>query len=218
MLRRAFIAPLAALALLSACRAAPTTVVGVKPDRIDARAPDLYVVRFETTKGNIDMMVHRDWAPLGADRLYGLVRHKYYDGARFFRAVPGFVVQFGLAADPAVTSTMNERRIPDDSVRMENVRGTVSFATAGPNTRTTQLFINLGDNRRLDASGFSVVGRIIDGMRVVDSLHFGYGEGAPRGQGPEQGRIQREGEAYLAADFPALDKILRATILRTYSK
>ncbi len=216
MLRRAAMAPLLALTLLSACRAAPTTVVGVKPERVDARAPQLFVVRFETTKGNIDMMVHRDWAPHGADRLYGLVRHRYYDGARFFRAVPGFVVQFGLAADPAVTETMSERRLPDDSVRMENVRGTVSFATAGPNTRTTQLFINLGDNRRLDASGFAVVGRIIDGMPVVDALHFGYGEGAPRGQGPEQGRIQREGEAYLAADFAALDKIIRATILKTY--
>jgi peptidyl-prolyl cis-trans isomerase A (cyclophilin A) len=207
----------AALLLLSAplaaCSRAPAPITRAKPAAIDAKAPALYVVRFTTTRGDIDVMVHRAWAPLGADRLYGLVRHGYYDGARFFRAVPNFVVQFGIAADTGVTAVMRERTIQDDSVRAENVRGTVTFATSGPNTRTTQLFINLGDNRRLDRMGFSPVGRVIAGMSAVDSLYLGYGEGAPRGRGPLQDRITREGETYLQREFPLLDKILSARIV-----
>jgi peptidyl-prolyl cis-trans isomerase A (cyclophilin A) len=161
-------------------------------------------------------LVPRGGARRGADRLYGLVRYGYYDGARFFRAVPNFVVQFGIAADSATTATMRERKLADDSVRMENVRGTLTFATAGPNTRTTQLFINLRDNRRLDSLGFAPLGRVIDGMRVVDSLYLGYGEGPPRGRGPSQDRITNEGEAYLAREFPLLDKIDSARVVRRY--
>ncbi len=212
--RAARAALLGLLSLAAACHRAPKTVLEATPAAFDARAPELFVVRFATTKGDIDVMVHRDWAPRGADRLYGLVRLGYYDGARFFRAVPNFVVQFGLAADSAVTAAVRERRIPDDSVRMENLRGTVSFATAGPNTRTAQLFINLRDNRRLDSLGFAPVGRVISRMAVVDSLHMGYGEGPPRGRGPSQERITNEGEAYLAREFPLLDRITSATIVR----
>ncbi|MEI6740495.1 MAG: peptidylprolyl isomerase [Gemmatimonadaceae bacterium] len=171
-----------------------------------------------TTKGDVDILVHRDWSPRGADRLYGLVQHRFYDGARFFRAVSNFVVQFGLAADPAMTAAMRGRRIADDPVHGSNTRGMLSFATGGPNTRTTQLFINLKDNARLDAMGFSPVGQVVAGMAVVDSLYQGYGEGAPRGKGPSQDRITAEGEPYLQRDFPLLDQIQTARVVRQYGR
>lgn len=202
--------------LLSACHRTPPSVLRASPAALDAAAPDSFVVRFETSKGDVDLMVHRDWAPRGADRIYGLVRLGYYDGVRFFRAVPNFVVQFGLAADPAATAAVRERRIADDSVRRSNVRGTLSFAAGGPNTRTTQLFINLKDNQRLDRLGFAVVAQVVAGMEVVDALYTGYGEGAPRGQGPTQERITKEGEAYLAKDFPLLDQVRRATVVKRF--
>ncbi len=205
-----------ATTLLAACHRTPPSVLRAAPAALDAPAPDSFVVRFETTKGDIDLMVHRDWAPRGADRIHGLVRLGYYDGARFFRAVPNFVVQFGLAADPAATAAVREQRIADDSVRRSNVRGTLSFAAAGPNTRTTQLFINLKDNQRLDRLGFAVVGQVVAGMEVVDALYTGYGEGAPRGQGPTQDRIVKEGEAYLAKEFPRLDQVRRARVVKRF--
>lgn len=204
------------LALLAACHRTPPSVLRAAPGALDAAAPDSFVVRLETTKGDVDLMVHRDWAPRGADRIYGLVRLGYYDGVRFFRAVPNFVVQFGLAADPAATAAVREQRIADDSVRRSNVRGTLSFAAGGPNTRTTQLFINLKDNQRLDRLGFAVVAQVVAGLDVVDSLYTGYGEGAPRGQGPTQDRITKEGEAYLAQEFPLLDQVRRATVVKRF--
>lgn len=216
MRRFALMAAGAGALLLSACHRTPPSVLRAAPAALDAPAPDSFLVRLETTKGDIDLMVHRDWAPRGADRIYGLVRLGYYDGVRFFRAVPNFVVQFGLAADPAATAAVRERRIPDDSVRRGNVRGTLSFAAGGPNTRTTQLFINLKDNQRLDRLGFAVVAQVVAGMDVVDSLYTGYGEGAPRGQGPTQERIVKEGEAYLAAEFPKLDQLRRARVVRAF--
>jgi peptidyl-prolyl cis-trans isomerase A (cyclophilin A) len=151
--------------------------------------------------------VTRAWAPLGADRLYNLVRHGFYDGARFFRVVPGFVVQFGLPGDPALGARWRMASIPDDPVLQHNTRGTLTFATAGPATRTTQLFINLGDNARLDAMGFSPLGRVVEGMDVVDRIYAAYGEQ------PDQGMIQMRGNAYLAAQFPRLDSIAHATIV-----
>ena len=157
--------------------------------------------------------VHRDWSPQGADRFYNLVRTGYYDGVRFFRVISGFMAQFGIHGDPAVSARWRERRIPDDPVRQSNVRGAVSYAMAGPNTRTTQLFINFGDNSRLDGSGFSPFGQVVEGMDVVDRLNAEYGEGAPRGAGPDQSRIQAEGNAYLERDFPRLDFVRRATVL-----
>lgn len=202
-------------ALVGAChRAAPLT--NPAPAGLDAAGPDSFTVRFTTTRGPFDLKVHRDWSPRGADRLYWLVTHRYYDGVRFFRAVPNFVVQFGMSGDTAVGRVWRDKRFADDTVRRGNVRGTLSFATGGPNTRTTQLFINLKDNQRLDAMGFSVAAQVVAGMAVVDSLYQGYGEGAPRGKGPSQDRIGKEGEAYLARDFPRLDKIVKARVVRRW--
>lgn len=207
---------LAGAALLGGCRRPAAPLLAPEPARLDAAGPDSFVVRFETTKGEFDLKVHRDWAPRGADRLHWLARYGYYDRARFFRVVPGFVVQFGLHADPAVTRAWRTRRFPDDSVTRSNVRGTLSFATSGPATRTTQLFINLRDNQRLDHLGFSPVAQVVAGMAVVDSLHAGYGEGAPRGQGPSQDRISAEGDVYLEREFPLLDQVRRARIVQEW--
>ena len=177
-----------------------------------AQAPDSFRARFATTKGTFVIAVHRAWAPLGADRFYNLVRSGYYDGVRFFRVLPGFMAQFGIHGDTAVTAVWRERRIQDDPVRRTNIRGLVTFATAGPGTRTTQIFINYGNNDRLDAMGFAPFGEVVEGMEVVDQLYGGYGEGAPRGRGPEQLRLNVEGEKYLARQFPRLDRINKATI------
>lgn len=176
-------------------------------------APAAFKVLFETTEGDIVVEVYRAWAPRGADRFYNLVRHGYYDGVRFFRTVPGFVVQFGIHGDPVVSAAWREARIPDDSVEARNQRGTVTFATGGPHTRTTQLFINLADNARLDAQGFAPFGRVVGGMDVVARLHSGYGDARPRGQGPDQERIHSEGNAYLQSEFPLLDSVVRARII-----
>jgi peptidyl-prolyl cis-trans isomerase A (cyclophilin A) len=177
-----------------------------------AQAPDSFRVRFATTKGDFVVEVHRAWAPRGADRFYNLVRSGFYDGVRFFRVMSGFMAQFGIHGDTAVQGAWRERRIPDDPVRRTNVRGMVTFATAGPGTRTTQIFINYGDNDRLDAMGFAPFGRVVEGMDVVDKVYGGYGEAAPQGRGPDQYRLNVEGEKYLARQFPKLDKIKKATV------
>lgn len=177
---------------------------------------DSFLVRLETTKGVIDLMVRRDWAPQGAPRVGQAVYAGYYDGARFFRALRGFVVQWGIAADSAATATWSSRSIPDDTVRQSNRRGTVSFAAGGPNTRTVQLFFNLRDNARLDWLGFAPIGEVIAGMDVVDALHTDYGEGAPAGNGPTQTRLRSEGESYLAKEFPLLDQIVSASVVRVW--
>jgi peptidyl-prolyl cis-trans isomerase A (cyclophilin A) len=189
----------------------------LEPDPKAARvvAPDSFVVRFTTTRGPFDVQFVREWGPQGADRVYQLVRSGYYDGVRFFRVLPGFVAQFGAHGDPAVARAWERRFIPDDTVKQINRRGTVSFATSGPNTRTTQLFVNLAGNARLDRLGFAPVGRVVDGMaQVVDSLYAGYGEGPPRGQGPDQDRIAAEGNAYLEREFPRLDQVREARVVR----
>lgn len=178
-----------------------------------AAAPDTFRVAFETNEGRFLVEVARDWAPRGADRFYNLVRHGFYDGVRFFRVLEGFVVQFGISGDPDVSRAWKGATLPDDPVRRSNTRGTLSFATSGPNSRTTQLFINLGDNSRLDAMGFSPVGEVVEGMDVVESLYAGYGEGAPRGDGPDQDRIESEGNEYLRSEFPELDYVERARIV-----
>jgi peptidyl-prolyl cis-trans isomerase A (cyclophilin A) len=169
-----------------------------------------YIVRFESTKGNFSLQVMPDWAPLGAGRFRDLVERGFYNGAKFFRVLPGFVVQFGLPADPASAPKVDS--LKDDPVTQSNVKGTVTFATAGPNTRTTQVFINLADNKRLDGMGFAPFGTVVEGMDVVASLYAGYGEGAPHGSGPDQGRIRTQGNAYLEASFPKLDGILKASV------
>lgn len=175
--------------------------------------PDSFVVRLATSKGAVDAMIRRDWAPQGAARFYELAATGYFDGARFFRSIRGFVTQFGIAADTALTARWAGAPIPDDFVTQSNRRGTLVFASGGPNTRTTQMFINLRDNARLDGLGFPPIGEVIAGLDAVDAFYTGYGDGA---NAPNQGRITREGEAYLAANFPLLDRIERATIIRAW--
>ena len=182
------------------------------PSALKEMAPAMYKVNFDTSVGTFEVEVHRDWAPNGADRFYNLVKNGFYDNVRFFRVIPGFMVQFGIHGDPGVASAWQPARIPDDKVKESNKRGYITFATAGPNTRTTQVFINFGDNAGLDSQGFSPFGRVTKGMEVVDKIYSGYGEGAPQGHGPNQGRIQGEGNAYLTKDFPKMDYIKKATI------
>ncbi len=172
-----------------------------------------YKVKFKTTKGDFVVTVTRTWAPLGAARFEELVTTGFFKDIAVFRVVDGFMAQFGIHGDPAVSAKWRDNKIKDDPVTQSNSRGMVTFATSGPNTRTTQLFINFGNNNRLDGMGFSPFGTVSEGMEVVDQLYKGYGEGAPRGQGPDQGRMQQEGNAYLKKDFPNLDYILSAELL-----
>jgi peptidyl-prolyl cis-trans isomerase A (cyclophilin A) len=181
--------------------------------QLNEKAPDKYQARFETSKGEFIIEVTRAWAPNGADRFYNLVKNGYYDNCRFFRVMADFMVQFGINGDPKLNTLWMGARIPDDPVKQSNRRGYVTFAMGGPNTRTTQVFINFGDNSSLDGQGFSPFGRVTKGMNVVDSVYSGYGDGAPRGNGPDQGRLQMEGNAYLEKSFPKLDYIKTATIV-----
>jgi len=176
-------------------------------------APAQFRVRVETTKGNFVIEVQRDWAPRGADRFYNLVKMGYYDEVAFFRVLDGFMAQFGIHGDARINEAWRDAEFPDDPVRQSNMRGYLSFATAGPGTRTTQLFINYADNSNLDQMGFSPFAKIVSGMEVVDSLHSGYGEGAPQGGGPNQEKIQREGNPYLKSNFGKLDFIKKASLV-----
>jgi peptidyl-prolyl cis-trans isomerase A (cyclophilin A) len=186
----------------------PTPPVLLTPASVTGRAPERFTVILDTTEGDIRLNVTRAWSPNGADRFYALVQAGYYTNVSFFRVVSGFMAQTGIHGDPAVNAAWRGANIPDDPVTQHNTRGMVSFATAGPGTRTTQFFINFVDNSRLDGMGFSPFARIEDAsMAVVDRLHAGYGEGAPAGRGPMQARMQREGNRYLRAEFPALDYI-----------
>jgi peptidyl-prolyl cis-trans isomerase A (cyclophilin A) len=182
------------------------------PASLNEQAPPVYKVKFDTSKGTFVIEVHRDWAPNGADRFYNLVKNGFYNDARFFRVIDGFMVQFGINGNPKISQVWREANIPDDPVEESNLRGYITFATAGPNTRTTQVFINFNDNPGLDAQGFSPFGKVVSGLDVVGRLYNGYGEGAPRGEGPDQGRVQTEGNAYLQKNFPQLDYIKKATI------
>ena len=184
------------------------------PLALNEQAPATFKANFDTSKGTIVIEVHRDWAPQGADRFYNLVKNGFYDDVRFFRVIQGFMAQFGIHGDPAVAAAWRPAQIKDDPVKQSNKRGFVTFATAGPNTRTTQLFINFGDNAALDKQGFAPFGQVTTGMDVVDKIYNGYGEGAPRGKGPDQGRVQSEGNAYLTKEFPRLDFIKAATIAK----
>ncbi|HEY4565357.1 MAG TPA: peptidylprolyl isomerase [Thermoanaerobaculia bacterium] len=183
-----------------------------------AHAPDVFRVRFETSRGPFVVEVHREWAPQGADRFHALVASGYFDDSRFFRVVAGFIAQFGVAGDPKVTAAWKDRTIPDDPVRQSNIqsntRGTIAYAMTGPNTRATQLYINLADNSRLDAQGFAPIGRVTSGMDVVDRLYGGYGETSGGGmRGGKQGEMLKGGNAWLDANFPKLDHLLRARLL-----
>lgn len=184
------------------------------PTKLTEKAPESFKAQFDTTKGKITVEVTRSLSPNGADRFYNLVRSGYFKDIAFFRVIPGFMCQFGIHGDPAVAATWRKATINDDPVKSSNARGTITFATAGPNTRTTQLFINFANNSNLDGMGFSSFGKVTEGMDVVDKINGEYGEGAPRGRGPDQGRIQAEGNAYLKKDFPNLDYIKSASIVR----
>jgi peptidyl-prolyl cis-trans isomerase A (cyclophilin A) len=183
----------------------------LKPALLKDKAPDTYQVKFDTTRGQFTITVTRAWAPLGADRFYTLIKHHYFDNARFFRVLPNFVVQFGLSAEPAVNAAWEKATIKDDPRNQSNKPGTLVFATAGPNTRTTQLFINLKDNgSNLDSQGFTPFGQVDgDGMKVVEMLYDQYGENA----GMDQENISKGGEKFIATHWPKLDTIKSATVV-----
>lgn len=199
-------------------KAAPFDPVLLQPATLRAKAPEVYEVKFVTTAGDFTIQVTRAWAPAGADRFYNLVRHHFYDGASFFRVLPGFMAQFGLSAYPQVSKAWEQANLKDDRVVQSNHRGFISFAMAGPNTRTTQVFINYGNNEALDKSGFSPFGMVTDGMESVDKLYSGYGEGAPDGHGPSQELIGTRGRSYLEKSFPKLDSIKTATLVAAAGK
>jgi peptidyl-prolyl cis-trans isomerase A (cyclophilin A) len=200
----------AAALVLAGCSNQPEKAVKA-PEKLE-HAPDAYRVKLETSKGDIVLQIHKDWAPIGADRFYQLVQSGFFDGARFFRMISGFMVQFGIAGDPKVQSLWRMSPLMDDPVKQTNSKGRITFATSGPQSRTTQVFINLADNARLDASGFAPFGEVVSGMDVAQSLYAGYGEGYPGGNGPRQDLIQTQGNAYLEKDFPRLDFVKKATI------
>jgi len=193
--------------------AAPVSPALLAPDKATEKAPDKFKAKFATTKGDFTVEVVREWAPNGADRFYNLVKIGFFTDIAFFRAVDGFMVQFGIPGEPRVAAAWRPARIPDDPPKQSNKPGYLTFATSGPDSRTTQLFINYVDNSRLDGMGFAPIGKVVDGMDVVNALYKGYGEGAPRGAGPDQGRIQLEGNAYLREQFPKLDYIKSAALL-----
>jgi peptidyl-prolyl cis-trans isomerase A (cyclophilin A) len=219
---RAGVAATAALVTLSGLSVSAQLLSGrvprgraglMRPADLNAEAPATFQAQFETSVGTFVVEVTREWAPRGADRFYNLVQRGFYDNVRFYRVIRGFMAQFGINGDTSIQAVWRGAQIQDDPVVQSNLRGYITFATGGPNTRTTQLFINLVDNTSLDRSGFAPFGRVISGMDVVDKIHNGYGEGAPRGSGPEQGRIQMEGNRYLEQEFPRLDYSEMATIV-----
>lgn len=175
--------------------------------------PDSFDVRLQTTKGDVVIRVFRDWAPLGAYRVFNLARNGFYDGSYFYRVLPGFVAQFGMSGRPAVDQLWHEQTMPDDPRLRPNAPGTVAFAKSGADSRSTQLFINYRANEGLDAEGFAPIGRVVDGMGVVYTLYSGYGETQPQGAGPSFGCILSHGNQYLSRRYPALDRIERATVI-----
>ena len=184
-----------------------------KPAQESGPAPAEYNVRLDTSKGAIVIAVHRDWAPLGADRFYALTKMGFYDGDRFFRALRGFVVQFGVNGDPKVNKDWSQISIKDDPPKVSNKRGTVTFATSGPDSRSTQVFINLGDNTRLDSQGFTPFGEVTEGMENVEKFYMDYGDGPPSGSGPDQAALSDIGNSYLEEHFPKLDYIKSAKVV-----
>jgi peptidyl-prolyl cis-trans isomerase A (cyclophilin A) len=195
-------------------RAAAARPSLLNPASLKAKAPDLFKAQFTTTKGDFVVEVHRDWAPNGADRFYNLVKGGFFTDIYFFRVHEKFMVQFGISGNPKVAAAWSNANIPDDPSKQGNKRGNITFAMGGPNTRTTQLFINFVDNAFLDNQNFPSFGSVVQGMDVVDQLYSGYGEiPAMRGTGPEPQKIETEGNAYLLKSFPKLDKIVSAKIV-----
>jgi len=206
--------PLLAAALLAGCGGGGTSSAAgppqalLHPATLTKKAPQLFDITFHTTKGDFVITVHRTWAPHGADRLYNLAKAHFFDGQKFFRVVPNFVVQFGISPYPSVSKAWENAMIPDDVVTVHNTRGAVSFAAAGPNTRTTQIFVNLGDNRGLDNNGFAPLGSVTSGMKVLDRLYSGYGDQTT----PHQPEMQTQGNAWLDKNYPKLDEIRTAEV------
>jgi peptidyl-prolyl cis-trans isomerase A (cyclophilin A) len=200
-----------ALLVFNACSRQPEEIKKKKA-AVPQKPPEVFDVRLGTSKGGVIIRVHRAWAPKGADHFHYMVRTGFYDKARFFRVRPGFVVQFGINGDPSVSRLWKDMYLTDDPVKESNRRGTITYAMRGPNTRTTQVFINLADNKRLDKEGFAPFGEVVEGMKVVDAFYSAYGETAPRGTGPSQDRIFTEGNAYLERHFPRLDFIEKAEL------
>jgi peptidyl-prolyl cis-trans isomerase A (cyclophilin A) len=175
------------------------------------KTPDVFDAVFDTSKGQVVIEIHRDWAPRGVDHFFNLVQTGFYNGARFFRVTHSYV-QFGINGNPSTNGLWSTAYLPDDPVKHSNVKGTLTFAHLGANNRTTQLFFNMKNNKDLDKQGFAPIGEVLTGMDVVESLYSAYGDMAPRGQGPDPSKIEVEGNAYLDAKFPRLDYIKKATI------
>jgi peptidyl-prolyl cis-trans isomerase A (cyclophilin A) len=198
---------LVAIAAVGAAAAAQTAPSLKSPASLTAKAPETYKVEFDTSAGPFTVEVHRDWAPIAADRFYNLVQNGFYDEVRFFRVIPGFMVQFGMHGNPAITKAWSSAAMKDEPTKQSNKRGFVTFARTGaPNSRGTQVFINYKDNGFLDNQGFAPFGQVVSGMAVAEKINSEYGER------PNQGRITVEGNAYLSKEFPKLDYIKKATI------
>jgi peptidyl-prolyl cis-trans isomerase A (cyclophilin A) len=191
------------IALTGCSKPAPKVIV----------VPDVYRAKFETSKGDFVVEVTRAWAPRGADRFHELLRMHYFDEGRFFRVLTGFIAQFGIHKDFDVHAKWRELVIADDPPREKNLRGTLAFAQSGPNTRATEVFINLKDNPDLDDQGFTPFGKIVEGIEIIDTLYSGYGELGPKGKGPDAGRSENEANEYIVPRFPQLDYIKRARLL-----
>ena len=198
----------------AAAAAQPAAANLKSPATLNETAPDVFKAKFDTSAGVFVIEVRRAWAPIGADRFYNLVKNGFYDECRFFRVVAGFIVQFGINGDPSVMSAWRNANLGIDPVKQSNKRGYITYAMGAGSaaTRTTQVFINYGDNTGLDGMGFAPFGKVVSGMDVVDKLYSGYGDGPPEGKGPNQGQVQYEGNAYLKKDFPKMDFIKKATI------
>ena len=210
MTLRSLIYTVAAVALASAVVAGQADKSKLRnPAALTETAPASYKVNLDTSKGLIVIDVHRDWAPIAADRFYNLVKNGFYDDIRFFRVLDGFMAQFGMHGEPAIQSAWGRSNFTDDPVKQSNKRGFVTFAkSSAPNSRSTQVFINFVDNTGLDGQGFAPFGQVVEGMANVDKLYTGYG----RNNVPDQGKITMEGNAYLNKEYPKLDYIKKATI------
>jgi peptidyl-prolyl cis-trans isomerase A (cyclophilin A) len=206
--KRTLLAAILAAAIVAGAAAASGPSL-LHPASLDAKAPAVYRVRFTTTKGPFVVTVHRTWAPRGADRFYNLVHAGFYNGQRLFRVIPGFVVQWGISGTPKIARAWQNATIRDDPVRHSNKRGTIVFADAGPNTRTTQVFVNLGQNAQLDGDGFAPFGTVTSGLATLQHLYHGYGE-APS---DAQAQLTQQGEAFVKKHFPKLDRILKTRLL-----
>jgi peptidyl-prolyl cis-trans isomerase A (cyclophilin A) len=187
----------------------------LRASQFNETAPRTFRVLFETTNGDFVIEVHRDWAPIGADRFYNLVKREWYDGVRFHRVLTDFMVQWGIHDEPYVNAIWQDKLLADDPATQSNTRGRVSFAKGGANSRTVQVFINYQDNPSLDERGFSPIGEVVEGMDVVDGLYAEYGEGPPRGEGIYQAMAMARGAEYYDEEFPELDRIVRATVAFT---